>query len=58
MLSLKTFTPLAIKELIEEGLRDFGPRVAIILVLFNCLNTFYNFIFTLISIMKLRHYFG
>jgi len=58
ILSLKTFTPLNIKDRIEEELKDFGPRVAIILVLFNCLNTFYNFIFTLISIMKLRHYFG
>jgi len=35
MLILKTLTPLDIRELIALGLLDFGPRVAIILVLFN-----------------------
>ena len=57
MFILKTLTPLNIKERIEDELADWGPNVAIILVLFNFLNTFYNFIFTLISIMKVRHYF-
>tara|TARA_Y100001970_G_scaffold115468_1_gene143913 strand:+ start:1012 stop:1173 length:162 start_codon:yes stop_codon:yes gene_type:complete len=52
MFTLKTLTPFDIKELIVLALSDFGPRVAIILVLFNCLKAFYNFIFTLISIYK------